>query len=340
MNDSVSPLVTIIVPVYNVEGYVSNCLDSIQAQSYTRLEIILVEDCSTDGSLSELQRHMADPRLRLIRHANNAGLSAARNSGIEAATGDYIMFVDSDDVVARGLVAACVAQAAATGADVIGYDYQPFQDGEGPPDLVQPSVSIKATRLARSDYLRLPHFAWLKFIRSELLQDPRLRFPVGLHYEDWPFHWQLGFSAGVISHMSGSWVGYRQRSTSITGSVGRKLLDQFAVQAKVLEMVRDQGDAEDGAALADKIYQGFWSVLMRIESDSLNEAVDLARSLRSALAGARFFPSPDWRSRVMGLILASPSRLAALSIRLLRSGRASIRFPLRGSRSVRLGALH
>lgn len=340
MNDPALPLVTVIVPVYNVESYVSECLDSILGQSYTHLEIILVEDCSTDGSLGELQRHLADRRVRLIRHENNAGLSAARNSGIEAATGDYVMFVDSDDVMARGLVAACVTQAAATGADVLGYDCQPFQDGDCIPELIMTSASIGATRLARSDYFRLPHFAWLKFIRSELLRDPRLRFPVGLCYEDWPFHWQLGFSAGVLTHMSGAWLGYRQRATSITGSVGRKLLDQFTVQAKVLAMVREFGDAEDGAVLADKVYQGFWSVLMRIERKLLNEAVDLARSLRSELRGASLRPAPSLRSRVMDVILVCPSGLAVFAIRLLRSGRKLIRLPWRGSPTVSGGALH
>ena len=92
-------LISVIVPVYNVESYVAKCIESIQNQSYQHLEIILVDDGSTDDSGDICDQYAAyDDRIKVI-HQENGGLSAARNTGIEAANGDYIGFVDSDDYI-------------------------------------------------------------------------------------------------------------------------------------------------------------------------------------------------------------------------------------------------
>lgn len=323
MTEGTHPLVSIIVPVYNVERYLGECLDSILGQTYDRLEVIVVEDCSTDGSLAALQPHLSDPRVRLIRHGKNSGLSAARNTGIEAATGDFVMFVDSDDMVAPGLVEACVASAMATDADVLVYDCVAFQDGGELPVLESSAKSRNPAPMKRSEYFHLPHFAWLKFVRGPLLADKALRFPVGYCYEDWPFHWALGFRAGRIFRLDGSWLAYRQRGASITGSNGRKLLDQFAVQKMVLAALRSEGEPGEGRVLADKIYMGFWSVLLRIDSRLLAEAVNEARMLREAVRVEKFYPSSGLRRMLMDLILGSPSPVAIVGIKLLRASRAS-----------------
>ena len=92
-------MISIIVPVYNVETYLEECLDSIQNQTYTDLEVILVNDGSTDGSQAICERYcQTDKRFRLMNQTNQ-GLSAARNKGVEISTGEYIVFVDSDDVI-------------------------------------------------------------------------------------------------------------------------------------------------------------------------------------------------------------------------------------------------
>ena len=107
MNAIEKPLISIIVPVYNVERYIDACLDSIKQQTYKNSEIILVEDCSTDNSNQIIQAHLADQRIRIIQHKVNGGLSAARNTGMQAATGEYMMFVDSDDLIESTLVCSC-----------------------------------------------------------------------------------------------------------------------------------------------------------------------------------------------------------------------------------------
>ena len=90
-------LISVIVPVYNVEKYLNKCLDSIISQTYTNLEIILIDDGSTDNCGKICDEYASkDKRIKVI-HKENAGVSSARNYGIQCATGDWIMFVDSDD---------------------------------------------------------------------------------------------------------------------------------------------------------------------------------------------------------------------------------------------------
>ncbi|MDN7131511.1 glycosyltransferase family 2 protein [Halomonas sp. MC140] len=332
-----NPLVSIIVPVYNVERYLDECLDSIRGQTYERLEIIVVEDYSTDDSLVRLNAHFTDPRVRLIQHERNSGLSAARNTGIEAAKGEFVLFVDSDDAIAPELVETCLAQATETGADVVVFDFVAFQDGEALPKIGDDVGSAGSRKLFGTEYFKLPHFAWLKFIRTELLRDPRLRFPVGDYYEDWPFHWELGFSAAKIIILNGSWYHYRQRGTSITASMGRKLLDQFKVQQTVGETVRLRGTKVEASVLFAKAHGTFWSVLTRIDKNLLSEAVVSAKKLRSALRTLRPQYPRGSRAGTIGLLLSLPFPLASIGIRVLRviKGLLSTGFGMRNQPGVR-----
>ena len=96
-------LITIVVPVYNVEKYISDCLDSLISQTYKNIEIILVNDGSKDDSLIICQNYAAiDDRVKVL-DVPNGGVSNARNCGIESATGEYIQFVDSDDVITENM---------------------------------------------------------------------------------------------------------------------------------------------------------------------------------------------------------------------------------------------
>ena len=98
------PLISVIVPVYNVEKYLPQCLDSIKNQTYTNLEIILVDDGSTDSSESICEDYAkSDSRIKLY-HKENGGLSDARNYGIERASGQYFTFIDSDDYITKDYV--------------------------------------------------------------------------------------------------------------------------------------------------------------------------------------------------------------------------------------------
>lgn len=135
-----SELVSVIVPVYNAEKYIQDCVGSILAQTYKNLELILVDDCSTDHSLAlihELQDY--DERIRLFCHKKNAGPGAARNTGISNALGEWIFFVDSDDTVKNNMVERMVQCATEQNAECVicNFEYNGRAEGYlGEPKLI------------------------------------------------------------------------------------------------------------------------------------------------------------------------------------------------------------
>ncbi len=117
-------LVTIVLPIYNVEPYLDRCIQSVIAQTYTNLEILLIDDGSLDGCPQKCDEWAKrDKRIRTI-HKHNEGLGMARNTGIENATGEYIFFFDSDDFVEPDIVECCVRAKNETGAETVVYGYE------------------------------------------------------------------------------------------------------------------------------------------------------------------------------------------------------------------------
>lgn len=114
-----NPKISVIIPVYNVEKYLVRCVNSVVEQTYENLEIILVDDCSTDGSADLMTKlAAADERVKIVRHENNRGLFQARLTGFENATGDYIAFVDSDDYISVDWFRTLLRKAQAVGSDI------------------------------------------------------------------------------------------------------------------------------------------------------------------------------------------------------------------------------
>ncbi len=118
------PKVSIIVPVYNVEEYLRSCLDSIISQTYQNLEIIVVNDCSTDSSLNIIEEYLKkDNRITLVKHEINKGLFKTRIDGVKAASGSYICFVDSDDKISHDWVRLLVSHAVEYDCDIVAGDF-------------------------------------------------------------------------------------------------------------------------------------------------------------------------------------------------------------------------
>lgn len=322
MNTLARPLISVIVPVYNVEGYLDACLDSIKQQTYQNLQIIVVEDCSTDRSQQVLVPHLSDPRITCIQHVKNSGLSAARNTGMAVATGEYMMFVDSDDIIDMNLVQACLQGALESAADVVLLSVKPFQDGE----LVQvvPVLESRAHSwkpIAQAEYFKYEHFAWLKFMRTQLIREQRLEFPVGQYYEDWPFHWQTGFVAAKIVVISDGYYNYRQRGDSITGSCDQKLLHILSSQRLVAAITEQYGACLPVKKnLANKIYSGMWFVLTTIDKKHLKQAVVTTKAHLEATRKYRSYGSASLKARLLLVQLKLPVAMAVLTITGMRSG--------------------
>jgi glycosyltransferase involved in cell wall biosynthesis len=224
---SISPITSIIIPVYNVEAYIHECLDSLVNQSLREIEIICVNDCSTDGSLSILKEYEAkDSRIVVIDKPVNEGLSMTRNVGINIATGRYILFVDSDDYVEKDLCRKVIDCAEKNKADLVFYDYAAFWTKA---DLVtaksKTSSLIDMDPSDKTGLLNLKAYAWTKLVRGDYLRSLKLKFPDGLLYEDIPVHWQLVINTAKIALLPERLYFYRQRESSIGYRTDWKLTD-------------------------------------------------------------------------------------------------------------------
>lgn len=114
------PLVSIVVPVYNVESYIEECLQSVCSQTYENLEIICVDDVGNDRSMDVVRSFaVKDCRIKIIEHDKNKGLAEARNTGLEHVSGDYVFFLDSDDWLVDDAIEKLLSSAMTNNADVV-----------------------------------------------------------------------------------------------------------------------------------------------------------------------------------------------------------------------------
>ena len=208
--------VSIIVPVYNVEKYLARCLDSIIAQTARDLEIICVNDGSTDASAAILADYAAkDPRIRVLTQPNG-GLSAARNAGLDAATGDWVMFVDSDDFIPPYAVEGFLKVAAESGASVVvSSDYAVDELPVPRPaafrwTLERPALAHLVGRR------KIQSSAWNKFYRRDAIG--ARRFIEGIYFEDWPFVTELFGDLDAFALVDAPLYVYCKNGTSIVRS--------------------------------------------------------------------------------------------------------------------------
>ena len=218
--DSENKLVSIVIPVYNVEEYLKECVESVLCQTYKNLEIILIDDGSTDGSgkLCNFYREI-DNRIKVI-HKENGGLSDARNKGIEVATGSYLYFLDSDDLIPQNAIAVLVTIARETECDVVmaglqqfeGYIDKCFLDKKGV-EVVTNEEAMKRMFLHEG----IGHEACGKLYKSSLWLN--MKFPIGKLYEDYACIYNIVASCKMVSIMHQNLYYYRIRQGSIMNTI-------------------------------------------------------------------------------------------------------------------------
>ncbi len=180
------PDISVIIPVYNVEKYLSRCLDSVINQNFFNIEIICINDGSTDGSLFILRDYAArDSRFRIIEQ-DNRGVSAARNAGLEVARGTWIAFVDSDDEVLPDIWTTLLNSADTEDAICFSAEEIRIENGRKTPiNSGYFDVPFQGIRtLLDKDLFRLSMTVWDKLFRRSKVEACMLRFPEGLHFED------------------------------------------------------------------------------------------------------------------------------------------------------------
>jgi CDP-glycerol glycerophosphotransferase (TagB/SpsB family)/glycosyltransferase involved in cell wall biosynthesis len=228
------PRFSVIVPVHKVQAYLHACLDSVLEQSYGDFEVIVVDDCSPDGS-GEIADAFAgrDARVRVLHLPENVGLGRARNAGMAEASGDYLLFLDGDDEFTPGTLAAVAARLERTGdPDLLVFDYErTYWDGRAERNQFA-AILTRAGRgvftLAdRPELLRLLMVAWNKAYRRDFVRGVPLTFPAGW-YEDTPWTFPALLTAGSITALDRVCVRYRQRRRgSILRTTSRRHFDVF-----------------------------------------------------------------------------------------------------------------
>ncbi|GAA3769163.1 CDP-glycerol glycerophosphotransferase family protein [Streptomyces phyllanthi] len=228
------PRFSVIVPAYEVQAYLHECLDSVLSQSFPDLELIVVDDCSPDacGAIAD-EYAFRDPRVRPVRLPRNEGLGPARNAGLRLATGDYVLFLDGDDTLTPGALDAIADRIKETdGPDVLVYDHaRAFWSGAALRDehTLQLTESGPAPfRLEdRPGLLTVPKVAWNKAYRREFLERERFTFPSGA-YEDTAWTYPVLMTAGSIATLARVCVHHRQRRQGgIARTPSRRHFDVF-----------------------------------------------------------------------------------------------------------------
>lgn len=252
-------LISIIIPVYNVQDYIADCLSSVATQTYTEgVECLIVDDCGTDESIALaedfLSSYRGEIRFRIIKHAHNKGLSAARNTGIRNANGKYVLFVDSDDTIYADCLESFMevakrfpnAEMIAAGANINRTDWKKdFTMEKDFPDYADNPQWIARTVLMRGGWKGIPVTAWNRLVRKDFLLQHQLFFKEGVLHEDELWNFMLAQKLSRIAFCKHDTYFYRIRPYSIiTGfktsdenaqsclPVWKEMLEHFTPQQK------------------------------------------------------------------------------------------------------------
>lgn len=227
-------VISVIIPIYNVEKYIDNCIVSIVNQTYTNLEIILVDDGSPDNC-PEICDNWAsrDNRIKVI-HKENGGLSDARNAGLAVATGDFIAFVDSDDWIDTQMYQVLYNSIINTNSDIASCGAKRvWLDGRASCELINitndyvlENEDIMKALITSNGLLQV---VWNKLYRKKIIED--IKFPVGLIHEDEFWSWRAIARAGRVVVIKESFYNYLQRDDSIMGA-GFSTNSLLVIQAK------------------------------------------------------------------------------------------------------------
>lgn len=233
---STAPWLSLLFPMYRVEPWLQACIESLKPQLGDGVELVFVDDASPDGSAALVQRLL--PQARLIRQTHNRGVSAARNRLLGEARGDYLWFIDPDDLVEPGAIPTLKALIEQHRPDLVSCDFRIFDDGpstesikprhrhiasfDGPAGVLMTDVNQRL----RGFFVHGQFHPWSKVVRRACWPTD-LRFPEGRVFEDMAVYPRLLLHTPRHLHVDEVWIAYRQRSGSLLGSLDMRRLDDW-----------------------------------------------------------------------------------------------------------------
>lgn len=238
------PDISVIIPIYNVEKYLPTCLHSVVNQTHSNIEILLVDDCGADASMDIARQYAKkDSRIKILTHERNQGLSAARNTGLRAASAPFVMFLDSDDYYAPEMCQKMLAGITNSGADMaicaVSILYEANEELK-PSDDIYYKLKFHGLETLCDEVLQQTDVsAWNKIYRTAVLQKYNITFPDGLRYEDAFFFNAYACRAKTIFFIPEQLYYYRRRAGSIMhdtfqGKPGHSI-DHLKIAIKLFE---------------------------------------------------------------------------------------------------------
>lgn len=309
------PLLSIIVPVYNVASYLPDCLDSLLVQTYPNFELLLVDDGSTDESWAVLQAYAAkDSRVRIFQK-ENGGVSSARNFGLDRAQGEYIGFVDADDFVAPQYLEWLYRAADSCGAPMSMCAYRCVEEGREAA-LEKHCTEYPQPRLVTEETYSWMCSAsgghcWRMLTHRDILKD--VRFDTTLWYgEDALFFMQEFLKAGKLAFVESPLYGYRIRQGSAVQQNGSsKRYTAYQAWTKVWELVKDKPDPMR-VTTEERYIMSCAEVYNRMSDQPGTDAAQMQQLLRTAREHRRAawkIPSDQMRSKVQAIAVGYCPRL-------------------------------
>ena len=240
--------VSVVVPIYNVEQYLNKCIDSIVNQTYKDLEIILVDDGATDSGPSICDKWKEKDDRVIVIHKENGGLSSARNAGLEIASGDYIMFEDSDDWLELSIIEKCVERIEQDQSDLVIFGYKKVdENGKNLGDFTFGNEIFTKEEISNQLHKRILEmsfgYAWNKLYRLSVIKESGIKSDgIIIDREDLYFNLQLLNFIKTISYLDCVGYYYLQRKTSLlhNSDLSRiKNVEIFGEKIKNLDLEED-----------------------------------------------------------------------------------------------------
>jgi len=306
-----SDKVSIIVPVYNVEKYLDECMESILSQTYSNLEVILIDDGSTDSSGNMCDNYKALDNRIVVIHKPNGGLSSARNAGMDIATGDYLIFVDSDDIISLNMVSEMMKKADETGAQIVSSLMTEEREmlDKGQTDKVSVFDSHGALRCIFSDDTILTSASG-KMYSSGLWKD--IRFPTDKIFEDFATIYKVIKKASKTVAFEDWQYFYRPNPSGITGSpFYHRKMQFFDVAEDVTSGIKDT-DPDLVPVIRNRITRQAISYFRDMSSSSYDDKADKKLIIKTIRKGIwnYLFSGYKAKSKMYGLMIAVSPPLA------------------------------
>lgn len=270
-----NPLISIIVPVYNVEKYLDSCLKSLCNQSYKNIEIILVDDGATDNSGKMCDDWTKKDSRIVAYHKKNGGLSDARNYGIPYANGDIIAFVDSDDIVSENMISYLYDLMVKEDADISICDpahFYPDKENKFEEGTFTKSFNSEdaiCEMLYQTSFLVS---AWAKLYKKSVFND--VLFPVGMLFEDSAVMYKLFYNVNKVAYGNGKLYGYMHRENSITtAQFSKRDLDILTICKEMRDFAKDKSERIQNAVMSYSVVGALRVFLNAPKTDEYKDVI-------------------------------------------------------------------